>query len=285
MRTAPLILSFFLLCLIGYTQVLDTLPLNKKISFINHLKSTKQLNDAIYLSSHFNSVNPHDSLKLLEVKLRLDARLYRSADSLVDLYFSSYKDTVIDNCTRILIKNHCQLEKGQFSDLVEPKCIKHASHQEVWKLQLLISYLLQNKTEEFDAVFNSRKCNDPVLSLIEFDLYVQMMDLKRYHFKKPFVAGLLSAIVPGLGKVYTKKPHEALMAFLPVAFNFLQAAEGYYYEQWKSPHLYVFGSLGTMFYASNIAGSATSAKRKNQEFLTKIKDNIDFETAKLILFY
>lgn len=285
MRSSIFIFFALLLFLRGYTQLLDTLPLDKKMNFVLQLKNNKQLNDAIFLTSHFNSVKPHDSLKLLEIKLNLDARLYRTADSLVTCYFSSNKDTLIDDCSIILIKNHCHLESGRFNDLMEPKCIKHAAHQEVWKLQLLISYLLQNKTEEFDAVFNSRKCNDPVLSLIEFDLYVQMMDLKKFHFKKPFVAGLLSAIVPGLGKIYTKKPHEALMGFLPVAFNFLQAAEGYYYEQWKSPHLYVFGSLGTMFYASNIAGSATSAKRKNQEFLTKIKDNIDFETAKLISFY
>lgn len=134
-------------------------------------------------------------------------------------------------------------------------------------------------------LFNSVKCNDPILSLAEFDLYVTMMDLKNHRFKKPFLAGLFSAILPGSGKIYAGKPHESLMSFIPVAFNFAQAAEGYYYKKWESPHLYIFGSLTTVFYSSGIAGSYKSAKRKNEEFMLRIKDNIDFEKNKLISFY
>lgn len=243
------------------------------------------MDDALFLSSYFNQRMPHDSIKLLEIKLNLEAARYKISDSLLHKYFSDYSDSLIDQCTITLIRNHCYLEKGAFNSITDPSCAKHPTHRETWKIQLLISYLQQNKQEEFDMLFNAVKCSDPILSLAEFDLYVMMTDLKHHRFKKPILASLFSAIIPGSGKIYAGKPHESLMSFIPVAFNFAQTAEGYYYKKWESPHLYVFGSLTTVFYASGITGSYKSAKRKNEEYMLRLKDNIDFEKNKLIPYY
>ena len=270
---------------ISNAQLLDTLSIGDKIYFLDHLKNNNQIEDAIVLANHFNKVCPHDSLKLIEIKYNLWNGRFLIADSLLKTYFLNGIEYKINKCILTLLQNHCELLKGNFDQLKNPSCKNHNEHRETWKIQLLISCLNQKKLEEFNMLFDNQKCQNPVLSLIEFDLYVQMMDIKKNKVKNPLLAGMLSALIPGLGKVYAKKPHEALTSLMPVAFNWIQAAEGYYYEQWRSPHFYIFGSIGTVFYFSNIAGSSLSAKRKNKEFNTYIKNNIDFETNKLISFY
>ena len=114
---------------------------------------------------------------------------------------------------------------------------------------------------------------------------MQHHSLLGHHKKSGFVAGLLSAVLPGSGKIYAGKPHEAINGFLPVALNLLQAGEGYYHKQFESPHFYFFSAVGSVFYASNIVGSVRAAKRKNQEFSDRVKTNIEFELAKIIKYY
>lgn len=278
-------IAFILISSCISAQSLDTLPIAKKVEFVQYLKTNRQMDDALYLLHYFNALQRIDSLQLMEVKFLLDAKREKDADSLLQQISGSISDTMINKCRITLLQNHCAINNERYSDLKEPQCYKHPLHAEVWKLQLLTAYTFQHKFEEFDMIFNSRKCNDANLSLTEFYLYVQMQDLKNYRRKKPFVAGLLSAIIPGSGKIYTKKPHEALFSFMPVAFNFAQAAEGYYYKKFESPHLYVFGGIGSVFYASSIVGSARSATRKNEEFYSKIKANIDLEIGKLVKYY
>lgn len=285
MKVMPFLILLFAYFLKGNAQVFDSLSIRQKIDFIGLLQSEKQIDDAIFLSHHFNSTIRNDSLRLLEIKLNLIDRRFLDAEQLIKPYFKQEGNKPLSECSITLIENHCKIQKGVFTELIDPSCSNHKEHRECWKIQLLISFLLQRKTEEFDMLFETDKCKNAILSLIEFDLFVQMMEIKKTKLKKPFVAGLLSAIIPGLGKVYTKKPHEALTSFIPVAFNWLQAAEGHYLNQWKSPQFYIFGSIGTVFYFSGIAGSAASAKRKNEEFNSTINNTIDFETNKLISFY
>jgi hypothetical protein len=149
----------------------------------------------------------------------------------------------------------------------------------------MASLLLQKKLQDFNLVFNSSKCVDPICSVAEFALSVQQNNVEHLKRKKPFLAGLFSAIIPGTGKLYAGKPREAIYSLMPVVFNFAQAAEGYYYNKTNSPHLYVFGAVGTVFYASNIYGSARAAKRKNEENRFRLRNNIEFEVYKLIKYY
>ncbi len=83
--------------------------------------------------------------------------------------------------------------------------------------------------------------------------------------KSPFLAGTLSAVVPGLGKVYTENYGDALMAFLFTGINIWQAYRGFSKDGIKSVHGWIFASLGAAFYLGNIFGSVKAAKRHNQK--------------------
>ncbi|MCA0429859.1 MAG: hypothetical protein LCH32_05100 [Bacteroidetes bacterium] len=268
-----------------YGQYFDTISIEKKITFVNYLKQNKQHEDALYILNHFNSREQIDSLILMEVKLLLELHREKLADSLLKSSLNLFSDSSKLNCSYTLLQNHVNILISKLDDLKKPNYTTNLIHYETWRIQQLATAILKNDFGGFEEIFNSGKCTNPNTSMIEFSLYVQKTEMFRRRKKSGFLAGLFSTIIPGSGKIYAGKPHEALTSFVPVVFNLAQAGEGYYYKKFESPHLYVFGSIGTVFYASNIYGSFKAAKRKNAEFNNKVKNNIEYEITKLISYY
>ena len=85
----------------------------------------------------------------------------------------------------------------------------------------------------------------------------------------PWVAGLASAVVPGLGKIYAGNVGEGIASFLIVgAFAGLTA------ESWakagspKNWRTITYGTIGGLLYIGNIFGSAASVRIYYEEFET-----------------
>lgn len=82
-------------------------------------------------------------------------------------------------------------------------------------------------------------------------------------YKSPFIAGLLSAVVPGSGKIYTGRISDGLTAFvINSLFAFLT------YDNFKHNHKFrgwLFAGLTGFFYGGNVYGSAVSASLFNAE--------------------
>lgn len=91
-------------------------------------------------------------------------------------------------------------------------------------------------------------------------------DLETYKPKRPGLAALLSALVPGLGRVYAGKAGQGLASFFQVAVFGFQAWEGYRKDGPISWRFITFTTIGSLFYVSNIVGSAYAAQQKNDEF-------------------
>lgn len=98
--------------------------------------------------------------------------------------------------------------------------------------------------------------------------------LQNYRPKKPWVAGGLSALVPGLGRVYAGKAGQGIATFFQVAVFALQAWEGYRLDGPKSWRFIGFGSIGGILYVSNIWGSAYAAKLRNDEFYEAVDNSL-----------
>ena len=98
---------------------------------------------------------------------------------------------------------------------------------------------------------------------------------KKTKMKKPLVAGLLSAAVPGLGKVYTKDWKDALFSFVFVGTTGFQAYRGFALKGKNSVRGWIFSGLCLGLYTGNIYGAAYSAKRYNQRKLQSIRAKIE----------
>jgi hypothetical protein len=82
---------------------------------------------------------------------------------------------------------------------------------------------------------------------------------KRLRLKSPWVAGTLSALVPGSGKVFAGRAWDGVFSFLIVGVMAWQAYEGYVKDGPVSSRCITFGLLAGAFHAGNIYGSVNAA--------------------------
>ncbi len=99
-------------------------------------------------------------------------------------------------------------------------------------------------------------------------------DLKNYKKKSPFVAGLMSAIVPGGGRFYMGKPGQGIAAFFVTGVFGLQAWEGYRKDGLNSARFIIFSSLFSISYVANIWGSALGVRIRREEFNDQMNESI-----------
>ncbi len=153
--------------------------------------------------------------------------------------------------------------------LIEPKLIIASNAQSLDSIQLksfrkltTISMLYEPELNILREDFSSDFDEDERNALASFyDIKVDP------HYKSPALAGTISAIIPGSGKMYVGEWGDGITALLVTGlFAFLA------YDNFQADHTtraWIFTGLGAFFYAGNIYGSVASAQIFNAR--------IDFE--------
>jgi hypothetical protein len=90
--------------------------------------------------------------------------------------------------------------------------------------------------------------------------------------KNPLTASLLSAIIPGAGKIYAGKTGDGITAFL--ATSLLAFLSYNNFENHHNTRGWVFAGLASFFYAGNIYGSAAAAQLYNAEIRYKFENDL-----------
>ncbi len=111
------------------------------------------------------------------------------------------------------------------------------------------------------------------------DLHLLAYEAKQLKYKKPGVAALMSAIIPGSGKAYTKNWKDAFISFVFVSVNAWQAYRGFNKYGSESVYGWAFAGLATSFYIGGIYGSAKSAKKYNKN----INDELFHKATHIVL--
>ncbi len=158
------------------------------------------------------------------------------------------------------------------------KLLKISKIRDDEKETLMLGILiLQKKWKESLKFYNASDQNQNAV----FHQFGNAVNRRLQHpNKSPFLAGAMSAVVPGLGKVYTKNYGDALMSFVIVGLNAWQAWRGFSKNGIKSAHGWIFAGIGASFYLGNIWGSAKSAKKYNEKL-----DNEAINEVKAVLEY
>jgi tetratricopeptide (TPR) repeat protein len=143
-------------------------------------------------------------------------------------------------------------------------------------LQLAGVSLLRRDTLRF-STYQSQFSGKYFAFSQEEEMLKQSFDmLKKHKRKSPVIAGLMSAIVPGTGKMYAGKLGQGVITFIQnVALGF-QAREAYRKDGWKSPRFLLYSGLFTFFYVGNIWGSVLTVNIRQQEFNDKVDGQILF---------
>ena len=100
-------------------------------------------------------------------------------------------------------------------------------------------------------------------------------DLKKNPpYKSEALAGILSAIIPGAGKIYTKEYGDGITAFLLTGlFAYLAYTN---FEHDHPTRAWIFTALGAGFYAGNIYGSIASAQIFNAKINFEFDEGVKF---------
>ena len=164
-----------------------------------------------------------------------------------DAYFLSYKNQLISEPGLIIapgINSFNSFQMKSFSKLTN--------------ISMLYEDKINITKENFMAPFDAEDLN----SVSTF--YDNKVESK---YKSPALAGLLSAVIPGSGKMYVGEWGDGITALVVTGlFAFLA------YDNFKADHTtraWIFTGLGAFFYAGNIYGSVASAQIFNAR--------IDFE--------
>lgn len=116
---------------------------------------------------------------------------------------------------------------------------------------------LYTSSEEIDSSsffkpFNERES----IELLKF--YLRKMN---FNDKSPALAAIMSAVVPGLGKIYTENYGDGITALLLTGVLTFLSVDNFNAEH--DFRGYLFAGLAAYFYAGNIYGSAASAQIYN----------------------
>ena len=98
---------------------------------------------------------------------------------------------------------------------------------------------------------------------------------KSMSFKKPWLAGTFSAIIPGLGQTYAGNWKDGVFALIFTGSSAFQAYRGFHKAGIGSPFGWIFTAIGSAFYAANIYGAAKAANKYN--FLNHVKISIQVD--------
>ncbi|TAE25134.1 MAG: hypothetical protein EAZ91_19615 [Cytophagales bacterium] len=148
---------------------------------------------------------------------------------------------------------------------------------ELRALQLAGAALLQRRFDEYAEQRTQFRYTSYAMANEQrrFDRYDSTLRAEKR--RSPLVAGVLSAVVPGLGKAYAGKPKQGLAAFLPILSMAALTYEGLRKDGPRSARFIGFGSLFTLFYVGNIWGSVLSVKVRRNEFKREYDNKILFD--------
>ena len=242
----------FTLIALSQDQSLDT------IGFYSHLRLTNLLIERKTFDQEIIKNNPKDSF-------------------LLDLSIVNFK-----------------LNNPTACDLSLMKINPNAFNADEQKNKLFVSLLLlQKKYETAETALARSKIylpdhdasvqilkgkNKVVIDTVKYKLSDDMQNIVSKHdhpYKKsPVVAGVLSTLVPGLGKIYSGNKYQGYTAFAANILLAAQTAESFYKSGLKSSRFILTAGLFTVFYAGNIWGSAATVKKKRKENRLEIENDL-----------
>lgn len=84
-------------------------------------------------------------------------------------------------------------------------------------------------------------------------------------YKSPALAGIMSAVVPGSGKMYAGRWNDGIYSLVLVGLLAYQSYDSFRDHGIESTKAWIYTSVGSVFYLGNIYGSVIAVKLGNQQ--------------------
>lgn len=267
--------SYFLALFFTCTWIIDAnsqedlYNYDNSLKFARYLKATHQYTYAIEEFERLHFFWPGDSTVTLELvqsyKLNSQCdRLEASLDLLGTQIFQNHSIPAAKEYLEFSLS--CKSASSGFSEVIgflEP------GDQSYYKLSNL--WLTKNHDSAF--VYSHR--NYDLLHAKSPDLLQLTYDLENEKYKSPALAVMMSTIIPGSGKAYSKRWGDAVISFLFVTTNAYASYRAFNKKGIKSVNGWIFGGLAFSFYSANLWGSAKAARIYNSQLLQGYQDHAE----------
>ncbi len=264
-------LGLFLCLLVSFSQG----QINSNFLFVDHLTHSNKNREALFLLDKANEITNTDTSNYLRgmnyyfLKKTDSAALYLNTVALSSNFYTKSKFFGALNLSYSKKYTEALTAFSNFSVDTTQK------YEQLIGIMRAGNYLLLRDHKKFDSVSAGFLYNDFRYSNEQTRLTELKKDVIKLKKKSPAVAGLLSAVVPGLGKFYVGKKGAGLAAFAANGALAAMAFESYYRtKSFKSPQFITFGTLFTFFYVGNIFGSVFSVKQQIRSVNGKINNEI-----------
>lgn len=240
------------------------------INFALYLLGNNMKEEALSLiknpnTRYFNSIPTKDSVNYLK------GWVYYSAKELerASIFFDSVSKESAFYPKSIFFNALTNAHIGNYSkanNILETFHDTNSNFKEIYHYQSAGLALLERDFEKYKYHSQNFTHNDFRLAEQEENLKNIYNDIQSHKYKSPWVAGISSAIIPGLGKIYAGSYGEGISSFLLIGSLGAITAENWIKNgplNWKT---IVFGAIGAVFYIGNIYGSISSVKIYYEDF-------------------
>lgn len=225
---------------------------DNSLKYARYLSATAQYREAANEYERILFMLPQsDSVRNELFTIYRKGGLFTQAQKKYDKLYSSSPAsyTVKKEYLRVKILNNTFTETDISNDTL---------FNEAEKAEFKASYLLlQYKQAEAANLIAGNRSLSPLLKSYE------ELSKTKIKQKSPGLAMLMSAVVPGSGKVYSSFWKDGIMSFIFVTSSFYQSYRGFSKTGIKSGIGWAFGGVALGFYGGNIYGSYKSAQKYN----------------------
>lgn len=266
------IVTIFIILYQNTSAQQNLLDFDNSLKFARYLSATRQLNFASQEYERLNYLWPNDSVVIFE--LAQTYRLNQQCD-MIDYSFNlfSKEDRIFKTMdyTREYLRFSltCRKQDQKYFSLVSK--LKPEE-----KAFYATSYFWVNK--EYDSLMNYYSKESELLARANINLHDITKSFNEQKYKSPFLASLMSTVIPGSGKAYVNRWGDAFVSFLFVGTNTYASYRAFKKKGINSVNGWIFGSLAVSFYSANIWGSSKAAKNYNN----KKKETFQFNAENTI---
>jgi len=276
-----LLLVVFLFIIGGQISNAQNTEISRELAFAEYLAENKQYEDEIFvlknlLGSDIESSDQKDSIHYLLGQAYYQRKILDSASYQFDLVSQNITNlhTPAAFWKSYLLNHLGQIDKGHISlTQHEPTDSKF---KELKNFQLAGNALLRRKYDEFDNYSNLFNGSYYQFAKQETQLQALKKDLIEHKYKSPFLAGIMSAIIPGSGKIYAGKVGQGLATIMATTIMGIQTYESHRKDGADSPRFIIYASLLSSFYIANVWGSVISVNVRKREFNDTVNKEILF---------
>ena len=271
----------FALILLSTTQLIgqNIYDYKHSLEFAEYLEKSKQFDFSIQEYERLLFMRPNrDSLKLNIIANYRKAGYYsKGLDRATQLFpeiLSAPQSIAKEYATTLLLNKEYEQAKSY--------CAKNSTLSPIQKTHFISSaQLLQF---DWKGATQSILEHDSLQKIKPENTWQQAVAYKKLaeeeanaRYKKPAIAMSLSAVIPGLGKIYTKDYKDAIIGFIIVGSSAFNTYRGGSKHGIKSAYGWVFGGVALGFYSGNIYGAYKAVKKHNHRLRDKIYNKVETE--------